>query len=104
MYIKVVNPELKERYVPQLNVIKGDSMVTIRDTKAYLQVVNTTNEERRVYIPTIKVYEFETNKNQIVDLSSNSNSSLNTKSDYLGNSISNSNSNLNSNTNFELLR
>jgi len=40
MYIKVANPELKEGYVPRLNVIKGvylgDALGTIRDAKAYL--------------------------------------------------------------------
>jgi len=128
MYIKVANPELKEGYVPRLNVIKGvylgDALATVRDAKAYLQVVNTTDEEQRVYIPTIKVYEFETNENQILDSSSNSNLNSNTKSDYLGrshsfpsildpnsitnpnylgNSIPNSNSNLNPNTNSNYL-
>jgi len=122
MYIKVANPERKEGYVPRLNVIKGvylkDTLATVR-VKAYLQVVNTTDEKQRVYIPTIKVYKFETNKNQILDSSSNSNLNSNTKSDYLsrsilntnsiansnylGNSISNSNLNLNSNINSNYL-
>jgi len=46
-------------------------------------------------IPTIKVYE--TNENQILDPSSNSNLNSNTKSNYLDRSILNSNSSTNSN-------
>jgi len=108
--------------VLRLNEIKGvylgdararaRALATVRDAKAYLQVVNTT-EEQRIYIPTIKVYEFETNENQILDSSSNSksdylgrsilDSNSIANSNYLGNSISNSNSNLNFNTNLNYL-
>ncbi|KAL6255528.1 hypothetical protein P5V15_013868 [Pogonomyrmex californicus] len=76
MYIKVANSELKERYVPQLIVtdgILGDALVTVRDGKAYLQVINTNEEEERVLIPTIEIYEFETNDKEISN-STNSNS------------------------------
>lgn len=100
MYVKVANPEIEEGYIPRLNVTKGvylgDALVTVRDAKAYLQVVNTTEEEERVYIPTIKIYEFEINENQILDPITDSNS--NTRSDYLDNFPPNSNLESNSNS------
>lgn len=112
MHIRIANSELKEGYVPRLNVTDGvylgDALVTVRDAKAYLQVVNTTDEEERVYIPTIKIYEFETNENRnsnpnsiakssyLGSFSSNSNSKSNSVSNLISNSNSNSNSCLNS--------
>ena len=71
MHIKVANPEIKEGYVPRLNVTKGvylkDALVTVRDKKAYLQIFNTTDEEEKIYVPTIKIYEFETEKNKFLN-------------------------------------
>lgn len=71
MHIKIANPEIREGYVPRLNVIEGiylgNALVTVRDGRAQLQVVNTNEEEERVYIPTIKIYEFETSENQALN-------------------------------------
>ena len=71
MHIKVANSEIKEGYVPRLNVTKGvylgDALVTVRDEKAYLQIINTTDEEEKIYVPTIKIYEFETEKNKFLN-------------------------------------
>lgn len=88
MHVKIANPELKERYVPRLNVTEGiylgDALVTVKDDKAYLQVINTNKEEEEVYIPTIKIYKFEIN----IEMNTNSN----TNSSCLKNSTLNSNS------------
>lgn len=41
MHIKISNPELKESYVPRLNITEsiylGDALVTVRNKNAYLQ-------------------------------------------------------------------
>ncbi|KAL6268413.1 hypothetical protein P5V15_001548 [Pogonomyrmex californicus] len=92
MHIRVANSELKEGYVPRLIVTDGiyldNALVIVRDDKAYLQVINTNEEEESVSIPTIEIYEFETNDKEISN-STNSNS----------NSKSSSNENLNTSSN-----
>jgi len=68
MYIRIENPEIKEGYIPRLNVIKSvyleEALVSVRDAKAYLQVINTNDEEEKIFVPSIKIYEFETKKNK----------------------------------------
>jgi len=97
MHIKIANPELKEGYVPRLNVTEsinlGNALVTIRDKKAYLQVINTNEEDHEIYMLTIKIYDFEANES-LTNSNPNSNSNTNTNSN--SNIISNSNSNSNS--------
>jgi len=98
MHIKIANPELKEGYVPRLNVIEGiylgNALVTVRDKKEYLQVINTNEKDHEIYVPTIKIYEFEANESL-----TNSNTNTNSKSNTISNSNSNSNTNSISNSN-----
>jgi len=63
MHIKVANPELTQGYVPRLRVTDGiylgEALVTVKDAKAYLLIINTTNNEERIYVPTVTLREFD---------------------------------------------
>ncbi|KYN38911.1 hypothetical protein ALC56_06910, partial [Trachymyrmex septentrionalis] len=81
LYIQIPNPGLKG-YVPKLNLAEGvylgNTLITVRDRKAYLWVINTTEEDYDVSLPTIQIFDF----NELTDskLNSNSNSNINSNS------------------------
>ena len=62
LYIQVANPELKEGYVPKLNLAEGvylgNALVTVRDGKAHLRVINTIEEDYDLFMP---IYLYYTN-------------------------------------------
>lgn len=108
IYVEVANPDLKEGYVPKLNLTEGvylgNALVTVRNGKAQLRVINTTEEDYDVFVPTIQIHEFDelTNLNSISNSSSNSSSKTNLiNSNSNSNITSNSNSTLNSNVGLE---
>lgn len=60
-YVRVNNPHIKIGYVPRLRVCEdihlGDAVVTNRDGKAYLRVINTGEIDRELIVPTIELQE-----------------------------------------------
>lgn len=62
-YINVSNPQIEVGYVPKLNVCEGvylgDAIVTNRQGKAYIRVINTSDTDRELIIPTIELQEIE---------------------------------------------
>lgn len=81
IYIQVANPELKEGYIPKLNLAKGvylgNALLTVRNGKAHLRVINTNEDDYDVFVPMIKIFEFNELTNSNSNSSSNSNSNSN---------------------------
>lgn len=103
IYIQIANPELKEGYVPKLNLVDGvylgNALVTVRDGKAHLRVINTTEEDYDVFVPTIQIFEFNESTNSTSNSSSNLNSNSNSNPTNSNSNLTNSNSNSNSKSN-----
>ena len=72
---------MKEGYVPKLNLAEGvylgNALVTVRDGKAHLRIINTTEEDYDVFVSTIQIFEFNELTNLKFNSNSNSNSNLN---------------------------
>jgi len=62
-YIRVKNPQVKIGYVPRLRVCEGvylgDAVVTNRDGRAYIRVINTSDTDRELIVPTVELQEIE---------------------------------------------
>jgi len=62
-YIKVKNPQVEVGYVPRLSVCEGvylgDAVVTNRGGRAYIRVVNTSDTDRELIVPTVELQEIE---------------------------------------------
>lgn len=59
IYIQVANPELKEGYVPKLNLTEGvyldNALVAVRNGKAHLRVININENDYSCFPFTRKV-------------------------------------------------
>jgi transposase InsO family protein len=62
-YLRINNPHIKVGYVPRLHVCDGvylgDAVVTNRDGKAYVRVINTGEEDRELIVPSIELQEID---------------------------------------------
>jgi len=62
-YLRIKNPQIKIGYVPRLRVgegvFLGDAIVTNRDGKAYVHVINSNNEDRELIVPVVDLQEIE---------------------------------------------
>ncbi|KYN09554.1 hypothetical protein ALC57_18342 [Trachymyrmex cornetzi] len=62
-YLRVKNNDITTGYVPSLSVCDGiylgDALVTNRDGKAFLQIINTTDAEKEIAVPSIQLREVE---------------------------------------------
>ncbi|KYN21197.1 hypothetical protein ALC57_06434, partial [Trachymyrmex cornetzi] len=63
IYIRIANPEIKYGYVPKLNagpqVYLGNAVVSNRNGKGHLYVINTSNEDIALAIPTVSIHPFQ---------------------------------------------
>lgn len=59
----------------------GNALVTVKNSKAYLKVVNTNEEDYEIFVPTIKVCEFEEGKDQIQSINPNLNENSGSNTD-----------------------
>ncbi|KYQ50249.1 hypothetical protein ALC60_10666, partial [Trachymyrmex zeteki] len=61
--LRILNKELKTGYVPRLrlddDIYLGDAVITNRDGKAYLRVINTSEVDKELLIPHIKLQEID---------------------------------------------
>ncbi|KAL6257817.1 hypothetical protein P5V15_011411 [Pogonomyrmex californicus] len=62
-YVNVSNPEISIGYLPRLSVAEGiylgEAIVTNRKGKAYAQIINATEADQEITIPTIRLEEIE---------------------------------------------
>lgn len=62
-YLRVNNTQIDVGYVPRLDVCEdvylGDAVVTNRQGKAYVRVINTSDIDREIVVPTISLQEIE---------------------------------------------
>ena len=62
-HINIANPELREGYVGKLHVKEGiylgNALVTNREGKAHMRIINSTDEDCNVVVPTIEILPFE---------------------------------------------
>jgi len=65
-YVKVANHNLKEGYVPRLNLqdglYAGDALIRNMNGKALLRIINTTTNDAEIPIPTLKLEKYETTR------------------------------------------
>lgn len=71
IFVRVANPEIRCGYIPKLNagsqVYLGNAVVSNRDGVAHLYVINSSDEDVELAIPTVKIYPFTEFKNQEID-------------------------------------
>jgi len=62
-YLRVNNPHVKIGYVPRLHVCDGvylgDAVVTNRDGKAFIRVINTNDIDRELVVPCVDLQELD---------------------------------------------
>jgi len=62
-YLRIKNPQIKIGYVPRLRVCEGvflgEAIVTNREGKAYVHVINSNDEDRELTVPVIDLQEIE---------------------------------------------
>lgn len=62
-YLRVNNTQIDVGYVPRLDVCEGvylgDAVVTNRQGKAYVRVINTSDIDREIVVPTINLQEID---------------------------------------------
>lgn len=68
-YLQTSNSEVTTGYVPHLNIYEGvylgNALVTNRNDKAYIRMINTNDEEHELIVPTVKLQEIEEITKQI---------------------------------------
>lgn len=61
--LKILNTHVAQGYVPRIDIYKGvclgDALVTKRDGKAYVRIINTNKDARDVSIPAIEIQEVD---------------------------------------------
>jgi len=62
-YLRVNNPQIKIGYVPRLRVCEGvflgEAIVTNREGKAYIHIINSNDEDKELTVPVIDLQEIE---------------------------------------------
>lgn len=62
-FVKIANSEIKTGYIPRLHVHNdvylGEAIVRNRNGRAYLKIINASNVDREIVVPTVQLQEIE---------------------------------------------